>query len=248
MDPVNEVLFHFGVRLSRMRGIIRPPSAFMAEYKRNLAKLRNNPQGFHIFKELLYDAGTHPEGYIDCECAFAARHIGALNPQFILDVGSYRHFVMGLLTHFEVTTVDVRNRESISSKESVITCDARSLALEDNSFDLVLSLCTLEHVGLGRYGDEFDLDGDKKAFREMVRVLKRGGHLIFTTNITRAQPSIAFNAHRIYSHKMLRNLCDGLSCVEEKFYSMASQSLCSAEQITTELESWDIYCGCWEKL
>ena len=100
---------------------------------------------------------------------------------------------------------------------------------------------------LGRYGDEFDLDGDKKAMRGMVRVLKRGVHSVLTTNITRAQPAIAFNAHRIYSHEMLRQLCDGLTCVEEKFYSVASQRFCAFEQVVTETEAWDIYCGCWEK-
>ena len=248
MHPVNEFLFHFGVRLSRMRGVIRPPSAFMTAYRRNLATLNRNPRGFHVFKELQYDVGAHPEGYIDYECAFTSQLIGTLNPKSILDVGSYRIFVLGLLSHFEVTTVDIRGRRPISSKESVITCDAKQLSLPGESYDVVVSLCTLEHFGLGRYGDEFDFDGDKKALREMVRVLKPGGHLIFTTNITRARPSIGFNAHRIYSREMLRERCAGLVCIEEQFYSTTFQHACSFEQITDKPESWDIYCGCWRKV
>ena len=43
-----------------------------------------------------------------------------------------------------------------------------------------------------------------------VRVLKPGGHLIFSTTITRARPAIGFNAHRIYSYEMLREFCAGL--------------------------------------
>ena len=247
MHPVNEVLYHFGIRLSRMQGIIRPPSNFMVAYKRNLANLKNNSRRFRVFKELQYDVGFHPESYIDRECTFSAQNIGALNPRSILDIGSYRLFVLGLLARFEVTTVDVRSRRPISSKESVITCDAKKLSLQDESFDIVLSLCKLEHLGLGRYGDEFDPDGDQKALREMIRVLRRGGVLIFSTNITRAEPSIGFNAHRIYSHAMLRELCEGLACVEERCCSVASQSWCSLEQVTTKPESWDIYCGCWKK-
>jgi SAM-dependent methyltransferase len=247
MHAVNEVLYHLGIRLSRMQGIIRPPSDFMVAYKRNLANLTNNSRGFHVFKDLQYDAGVQPESYIDHECTFAAQHIGALNPQSILNIGSYRLFVLGLLAHFQVTTVDVRSSRPISSKESAITCDAKKLSLQAESFDVVLSLCTVEHFGLGRYGDEFDPDGDQKALREMIRVLRRGGVLIFSTNITRAQPSIGFNAHRIYSHAMLRELCEGLACVEERCYSVASQSWCSLEQVTTKRESWDIYCGCWKK-
>jgi SAM-dependent methyltransferase len=247
MHPVNEFLSHFGVRLSRMRGVIRPPSAFMEAYRRNLAILNRDPRGFQVFKELQYDAGTHPEGYIDFECTFAAQQIGMLNPQSILDIGSYRHFVLGLLSHFDVTTVDVRGRRPISGKETVITCDAKQLSLPDESYDVVLSLSTLEHFGLGRYGDEFDLDGDKKALREMVRILKSGGHLIFTTTLTKSQPSIGFNAHRIYSREMLRERCEGLVCMEEEFYSMTSQDTCSFEQITENAESWDVYCGRWRK-
>jgi hypothetical protein len=69
----------------------------MVAYKRNLANLKNNSRGFHGFKELRYDVGVHPESYIDRECTFAAQHIGALNPQSILDIGSYRLFVLELL-------------------------------------------------------------------------------------------------------------------------------------------------------
>jgi SAM-dependent methyltransferase len=247
VNPVNEFLFHLGVRLSRMRGIIRPPSEFMAAYKDNLEQLAKNQSEFRVFKNLQYDAGDHPESYVDYECTFAAQRIAALNPKSILDVGSYRQFVLGLLSHFDVTTVDVRRRLPISDRETVVTCDAKKLALPDRKFDSVVSLCTLEHFGLGRYGDEFDLNGDKIALREMARVLKPGGHLIFTTNITRAQPSIGFNAHRIYSHEMLRQRCEGLSCVEEKFYSIAEGRFCSFDEITQEAEVWDIYCGCWAK-
>ncbi len=219
----------------------------MAAYKGNLRQLAKNQSEFRVFKDLQYDAGEHPESYVDHECTFAAQQIAALNPKSILDIGSYRQFVLGLLSHFDVTTVDVRGRRPISGKETVVTCDAKKLTSPDNTFDVVVSLCTLEHLGLGRYGDDFDPDADKAALKEMARVLRPGGHLIFTTNITRAKPSIGFNAHRIYSHEMLKKRCEGLSSVEERFYSVALARFCTFEDITAEPEVWDIYCGCWVK-
>jgi SAM-dependent methyltransferase len=247
LDPLNEFLFHFGIRLSRLRGIIRPPADFMATYKRNLEQLARNQTEFYVFKDLQYDSGDHPEGYIDHECTFAAQQIAALNPKTILDVGSYRGFVLGLLSHFNVTTVDVRSRQPISDKETVITCDAKKLTFPDDSFDLVVSLCTVEHIGLGRYGDEFDPDGDKAAIREMIRVLKPGGHLVFSTNITRARPSIAYNAHRIYSRELLRKRCEGLTPVAERFFSPSLGRSCTFDEVTNELQEWNVYCGCWSK-
>jgi len=223
------------------------PREFRGEYSKDLAKLKKNPGRFLIFREPAYERGLHPENFVDYECAFAASHIRQANPGNVLDVGSYRHFILGLLANFSITTIDVRNRTPISPSEVIITCDAKKLNLPDHSFDLVLSLCALEHFGLGRYGDEFDLRADEKALGEMIRVLKPGGRLIFTTTITRALPSIAFNAHRIYNREMLRSFCAGLNCVEEKFYSHKMKGFCSLEEVTTDLKWWDVYLGCWEK-
>jgi SAM-dependent methyltransferase len=223
------------------------PREFRAEYQRGLAKFKKNPGGFVIFREPVWERGVHPENFLDYECSFAALHIGRANPGKILDVGSYRHFILGLLAHFSITTIDVRQRKAILRNETVITGDAKELNLPAQSFDLVLSLCAVEHFGLGRYGDEIDPRADQKAFAEMVRVLKPGGRLVFTTTITRAQPSIAFNAHRIYSHEMLRSFCAGLMCVEEKFYSHKLQGFCSPEEVTADPKWWDVYLGCWEK-
>ena len=225
----------------------RIPGELRAEYNKNLAGLKRNPGGFLIFREPVWDRGLHPENFVDYECVFAAGHIGRVNPGKILDVGSYRHFILGLLAHFPITTVDVRRRHAISPNETVITGDAKKLNLPDDSFDLVLSLCAVEHFGLGRYGDEIDASADQKALLEMARVLKPGGYLVFTTTITRAQPSIAFNAHRIYNHEMLRSFCAGLRCVEEKFYSHKSRGFCAPEEVTADPKGWDVYLGCWEK-
>lgn len=131
--------------------------------------------------------------------------------------------------------------------ETVITCDAKKLNIPDNKYDIVTSLCALEHFGLGRYGDEIDMDGDKKAFDEMVRVLKPGGHLIFSTTITRNKPSIAFNAHRIYNLKMIKLFCDNLICENEKFYSRKKGDFCSLNEVTIKPGVWDVYCGCYKK-
>jgi SAM-dependent methyltransferase len=223
------------------------PAGRREEYERNLEALKRTPGRFQVFPEPAFEGGTHPENFVDHECAFAARNIRRLAPRSILDVGSYRHFLLGLQAHFPVTTVDVRKRQPLLSEETVLTGDAKKLGLPDLSFDLVLSLCTLEHLGLGRYGDELDFKADGKAFREWVRVLKPGGHLIFSTTITRARPAVGFNAHRIYSQEMLRGFCEGLIPQEEMFYSHRLKKPCPPEEITAAPRGWDVYCGCWQK-
>ncbi len=42
------------------------------------------------------------------------------------------------------------------------------------AFDLVLSISSFEHDGLGRYGDPLNPDGDMTAMRNTRRLLKQG--------------------------------------------------------------------------
>ncbi len=246
MHPVNKVLYRFGVMLQWTRDSVLIPREFHARYRRHLAELRRAPRGFDVYTEERYDVGTHPHSFIDEECAFASRQILRVKPARILDVGSYRHFILGLLAHHPVTTIDVRPRSAVSSNEQVVTCDAKKLTLPDGAFPLVVSLCTLEHFGLGRYGDEFDLDADRRAFDEMKRVLAPGGRLVFSTTISR-RPQVVFNAHRIYSREALGRLCGELACEEELYYSRARSAFCEPDQISDRPEDWDVYLGCWRK-
>jgi ubiquinone/menaquinone biosynthesis C-methylase UbiE len=36
----------------------------------------------------------------------------------------------------------------------------------------------IEHIGLGRYGEPFDVNGDLKAFEELKRIVKPNGDLL----------------------------------------------------------------------
>lgn len=184
----------------------------------------------------------------DLEFEFAAYYIHKIKPLDILDVGSYRYFILGLLAYYSVTTPDIRERNSPLDNEKIVTCDAKSLKLFSSAFDVVLSLEALPHFGLSRYGNDFDLDADMKAFNEMIRVLKPGGCLIFSTAITRAEPFIAFNARRNYSYAMIREFCRDLECIEEKFIDCRNKRFCLHEDITTDPDLFDYYIACWKKI
>jgi SAM-dependent methyltransferase len=244
MHPLNRLLSVFHVSVNRTQA---SSPGFKKEYYRRLRELRQTPQRFRVFPMPLDDTGDHPQSYIDVECTFATKQLNRLEPQSVLDIGSYRHYVLGLLSHYRVTTIDVRARPPASINETVITADAKSVGLPDRSFDAVISLCALEHFGLGRYGDAFDIDADKKALAEMLRVLKPSGQLILTTTVTRASAGLAFNAHRIYTLEMIREFFTGLRCVEESFYSIALNRACKYEEVTEDLSLWDLYLGCWER-
>jgi SAM-dependent methyltransferase len=244
MHPVNAILGRVGIQINRKR---RLPRKFVEQYRVALDEFRNDSRDFKIMEEIYYDVGSHPQNYVDYECEFAAGHLSRLRPDRVLDIGSYRTFVIGLLASLSVTTIDVRSRTSLAANEKLLICDAKRLDLPDACFDVVTSLCAIEHFGLGRYGDEYDPVADRKAFAQMARVLKPCGHLIFSTTLTTGQPTIVFNGHRIYNLKTVHQMCSGLLLEEERFYSHERAALCSLSDVTSTPGAWDVYLGCWRK-
>lgn len=243
MHVANRILAKLGLKLSRAP---LPPRTLRAAYKRQFGELRLDSRGFGLLRLPMFEPGDHPIHHYDFECGFASQAILRTRPTEILDVGSYRLFIIGLTACFRVTTVDIRRRDACSSSETIVTGDASHLPLPDGSFDCVVSLCALEHFGLGRYGDPFDPDADVKAASEMVRVLRPGGSLIVSTAVTRGKPTIAFNAHRIYDMGMITHLFSNLSLVDELFVSR-DHGPCSFESLSLRPGDWEVYCGHWQK-
>ena len=134
------------------------------------------PGPFQLFSEPVFEPEADPETFVDFECASAAGNIQGFGPGpssrsgptgiSFGSAGSFPGYDNGWCP---TGAPPPRNGPDRYVKK---------LDLPDRSFHLVLSLCTLEHLGLGRYGDTLDFEADDKAFREMMRVLKPGGHLI----------------------------------------------------------------------
>jgi len=245
-EKINAWLSHLRFIIYRGR-LVKLPADFYRRYRQTLARLRQGVGDWSVYREITYDVGSHPETSLDYECAFATRQVRSLAPRDILDIGSYRHFIIGLLACHDLTTVDVRSRRGIVPQERVIVCDAKALTLPDASFDMVISLCALEHFGLGRYGDQIDLEGDRKALAEMMRVLRPGGHLVMTIPVHAGRPAIAFNSHRVYTPELIKEMFAPLELVEEEVCDRRQERLKDPRLITADPQDWDVYMGCWRK-
>lgn len=133
--------------------------------------------------------------------AWAARILAQTKPKKHVDISSTLHFCSLVSAFMPFEFYDYRpvnlKLSNLKSKRADIT----SLPFRDNSIVSLSSMHVVEHIGLGRYGDPLDYDGDLKAISELKRVLKKGGDLLFVVPI--GKPRIKYNAHRIYSHDQI---------------------------------------------
>ena len=148
--------------------------------------------------------------------SWAFEHIVRLKPNSHLDVGSHNKYVALLSKVVPVTMVDIRplslDMESIKFVEGSVL----NLNFPDKSLESVSSLCVIEHIGLGRYGDPLDVEGSIKAFKELMRVIKPGGNLFISFPIEE-NPVTYFNAHRAFNEKNMIDQAKGFEILDKKY-------------------------------
>lgn len=130
---------------------------------------------------------------------WAAQLIYKNNPGKHYDIGSR---VDGFIAHLlsfrkDVTLIDIRPLEKTVPGLGFICADATNLeGIEDDSIESLSALCSLEHFGLGRYGDEIDPEACFKAFDAIQRKVMPGGMAYISVPVGREH--VEFNAHRIF--------------------------------------------------
>jgi len=148
--------------------------------------------------------------------AWFARCVAARRPAEHVDVASSARS-MSLVSQFlPVTLVDIRPVEIELPGFTFKAGTILSLPYPDASIASLSSLCVIEHIGLGRYGDPFDARGSEKAATELTRVLAAGGDLYMSVPVDDAC-RVYFNAHRAFTRDYLLSLFSGLELVEEKY-------------------------------
>jgi SAM-dependent methyltransferase len=146
---------------------------------------------------------------------FAGR-IASRRPERHVDVGSSAK-TMALVAQFiPVTMVDIRPVPLTVPGFSFVCGSITALPFADNSINSLSSLCVIEHIGLGRYGDPLDAAGSEEAISELRRVLAPGGNLYLSVPVD-AECRVYFNAHRAFTRDYLLGLCSGLVLENEQF-------------------------------
>lgn len=215
------------------------------EFKK-LDKSKRWPLNIFNLTPFLQDrtAMTNFEPHYIYHPAWAARILRKNNPAFHVDISSTLSFATIVSAFLPVKFYDYRpaflNLEGLESAAA----DLNKLPFADNSISSLSCMHVVEHIGLGRYGDKIDPDGDIKAIKELIRVLAPGGSLLFVVPVGKLK--VAFNAHRVYSYERILETFVGL---ELKEFSLVPDNfketgmIYHADPAAVREQDWG--CGCF---
>ena len=133
-----------------------------------------------------------------------ARWIYEAAPRRHIDVGSRLDGFIGHLSVFrEVEVLDIRPHPGdvpgVVFHRFDLMAELPSEWVECT--DSLSCLHTIEHFGLGRYGDPIDVNGHVKGLEQLKRMVVAGGLLYLSTPI--GPQRVEFNAHRVFAARTL---------------------------------------------
>jgi hypothetical protein len=147
---------------------------------------------------------------------WAARKIFDSKPKHHYDVGSSAKTV-GIISQFTPTTmIDIRPIDLKLDNLSFTEGSILNLPFEDNSIESISSICVIEHIGLGRYGDPLDVYGSEKAITELQRVAAPGGIILISVPVD-DDNKIYFNANRAFTREYIIGQFSKCKLAEEKY-------------------------------
>ena len=188
-------------------------------YINSLLKFLQQGGKIDKYVPILFDknevAGNIKDHYFlqDLHCA---RLIFDRNPINHIDIGSrIDGFIAHLATFRKVEVCDIRDLDKAPDKNIIfkkldITKDIPKSY--HSKYVSVSCLHTIEHIGLGRYGDKIDVNGHVKAIENLSKLIKKNGVLYISFPIS-AHNGVIFNMHRVFNPSYILSL----KVIKEKF-------------------------------
>ncbi len=173
--------------------------------------------------------------------AWAFRKILAAKPERHIDVGSQIAFVTLLSAVVPVEFIDIRPLEANLSGLEGRKGSILAIPFADRSIASISSLHVVEHIGLGRYGDELDPKGSVKAMKELARVVALGGSLYVGLPVGR--PRVCFNAHRVHFPNDVVNILEREGLTLNLFSAVDDRGRFYPDVQTADFSNEEYACG-----
>ena len=202
---IHNILCQLGFNLLKIKNLIYTPlyikSFFIFKKRLKSKNLKIKNYFFPVLGEHLEKSSKVIEHYFNQDLLVAS-YIFKNKPKKHVDVGSrIDGFVAHVASFRNIEVFDIRNNDfqfkNITFKKKDISKVNKNLI---NYCDSLSCLHTLEHFGLGRYGDKIDPEGHIKGFKNLIKILKKNGTLYVSVPIS-DQNAVYFNSERLFKPK-----------------------------------------------
>ena len=198
----------------------------MREYEKT-----NRRASFEIKKKYLYPIIT--DKYEPAGCINSYFYQDLWGAQKVISSGVCDHYdigsrIDGFIAHLlsagiKVHIIDVREFPAqIDNLETIVADATKMECFADESIHSLSALCSLEHFGLGRYGDPVNSEACFEAFNSIQKKVQKGGNVYISVPIGKER--VEFNAHRVFYAETIVNsfhqmdLIDFSCCRNEEFF------------------------------
>lgn len=211
--------------------------------------LNNKHKRFEIVYKFPINNETTDKTFFDkhyiYHVAWAARKLREIQPQKHVDISSSLYFSSIVSAFVNIELYDFRPPEILLDNLKISKCDLTNLHFNTESIYSLSCMHVVEHIGLGRYGDPINYDGDILAINELKRVLKKGGYLLFVVPIGK-KSIIYFNAHRIYTLNQIKEYFSELELLEFVFITSKFDNTGLIKNASGDILDKENYgCGCF---
>ncbi len=154
----------------------------------------------------------------DREYNFALRQVVGKGAR-VLDVGGCQSLLPLYLAKngFMVTVYDIRQYHEVHDNLFSIEGDFINNNFPDNSFDYIVMISTIEHIGFESWGSSYIENGDFIAIEEIKRIIKPMGKVIITFPFY-GEYKIIPGYERWYDIERVKKLFSGLHVLAEEYY------------------------------
>ena len=210
--------------------------ASLTWYLRSLKQFRTQTSWPIVFDPQLLDrfeeGGNHDEYF--WQDLWVAKKIIQTAPSRHVDVGSRLDgFIAHLACTREVDVLDIRPIPIAVKGVRFHQVDLFHLPKKWEAVaDCVTCLHTIEHFGLGRYGDTLNAEGWKLGLENLKKILMPGGALWLSTPI--GQERVYFNAHRIFNPLTIVNAAKELGLELQSFSFLTRDKLHAGDVVTSD--------------
>jgi hypothetical protein len=194
----------FGIDLQKILTIFFLPKFFInyinfKSKKGKIDKIYPIIDNFSLKKNLMSGHYFHQD-------LIVANKIFKKNPIRHIDIGSrVDGFVSHVASFREIETFDIRDiGRSKHSNIKINIMDFTSESADQIKTDSLSCLHSIEHFGLGRYGDSIDPQGHIKGFNNALKLLKKDGLFYISFPISN-KTRIEFNEQRVFQYSEILN-------------------------------------------